>query len=778
MSSNIPRWFFINPFAWCLIALDVALIALTFKWVGLFKRFSPRVTVGSNGAVRLATGKPLANEGKGDTAWDLVTKAFAQYANKRSLGTRKYVGEYLEEGARFPKKQFGAISWRTYAEVAERARNIGKGLLAVGMKALPKDEGKEDGTKFEDTTAPHTALIYEETCADWLTFLFGAWSQSLAVATSYATLGVSSVADAVVECNVKVILCNYRDVEKVAAACTTMPTLTHIVYTTNNVTADDALKKPSVSNAVTVMSIDELIAVGSQSIETDNAPSPDNMAVVMYTSGSTGKPKGVMLRQKQVRASAEALRDMAEGTGLVQGKETYLAYLPAAHILELVAETTMFIFGAEIGYSDPKTISSKGACRLDEATGEVHKDAKMKYPADETQNFAPGGIQAFRPTFMAAVPKIWDILKKGVEEGLGAKPAPVQGLMKLGYAWRSWLLSKGMDSVVFKALFGKVKPILGGRQKLFVSGGGPIASEVQTFIRTMFGAPLVQGYALTETTCSGCVQYSSDPRDGVVGPPVSSVEIMLRSCVEAPEGDPAGKPVPSCLDRNGQPYLQSDTSHYGQKCLGRGEVLIRGPAVGSGYLKQADKTAEAFDTEGWFHSGDIAIFTPDGCIKIVDRLKNLVKLKGGEYIAIESMEKEYSKSIFVNALNGGIMCYGDGSMDRPVALVQANCAELRKWAASQGLSFDDDEALCRDPRVEAAALADLNKEGAKGGVSSLEKLIALTLISGHGDPNRAEPNSPWTPDNGFLTASNKLNRKPIQEGLGALLQPLILKGIR
>ena len=115
-----------------------------------------------------------------------------------------------QAGARFPKKVFGAISWRTYAEVAERARNIGKGLLALGMKSLPKDEGAEGGPKFEDTTAPHTVLVYEETCADWLTFLFGAWSQSLAVATSYATLGMGSVADAAVECNVKGLqLCSY-----------------------------------------------------------------------------------------------------------------------------------------------------------------------------------------------------------------------------------------------------------------------------------------------------------------------------------------------------------------------------------------------------------------------------------------------------------------------------------------------------------------------------------------------------------------------------------------
>merc|ERR1712072_25888 len=107
----------------------------------------------------------------------------------------------------------------------------------------------------------------------------------------------------------------------------------------------------------------------------------------------------------------------------------------------------------------------------------------------------------------------------------------------------------------------------------------------------------------------------------------------------------------------------------------------------------------------------IAIFTPGGCIKIVDRLKNLVKLKGGEYVAIESMEKEYAKSVFVNAINGGILCYGDGSMDRPVAFVQVNVVELRKQANAKGLTFAGDEAMCNDAEMEKIVLADLIKEG-------------------------------------------------------------------
>ena len=186
---------------------------------------------------------------------------------------------------------------------------------------------------------------------------------------------------------------------------------------------------------------------------------------------------------------------------------------------------------------------------------------------------------------MVAVPKIWDILKKGVEQKLSKKSAVVRSIVHFGFAWRNFLVHRGMDSPIFSFLFRKLfVPVLGGRQKLFATGGGPIASEVQSFVRTMFCCPLVQGYALTETCCAGTLQHHSDPRDGVVGPPAASIEIILRDCVE-PRKDKGGnvmRPtqyVPSVRDRNGSGYLRSDRSHYGEPCVGRGEVLIRGPSA-------------------------------------------------------------------------------------------------------------------------------------------------------------------------------------------------------
>jgi len=134
-----------------------------------------------------------------------------------------------------------------------------------------------------------------------------------------------------------------------------------------------------------------------------------------------------------------------------------------------------------------------------------------------------------------------------------------------------------------------------------------------------------------------------------------------------------------------------------------GELILRSDrpwAMNHGYYKNPEATADAW-RNGWFHTGDIGQFMEDGSIRIVDRKKNLVKLKGGEYIAIENMEMSYGNSSFVDAISGGICCYGDGDMDRPIALMQLNKPVAMAWAKNNGkgdAKWDDlkvDKVRCR-----------------------------------------------------------------------------------
>ena len=232
------------------------------------------------------------------------------------------------------------------------------------------------------------------------------------------------------------------------------------------------------------------------------------------------------------------------------------------------------------------------------------------------------------------------------------------------------------------------------------------------------------------------------------------MEVKLESC-------------PDLVDKAGQPYLITDRlDAEGEPIWGRGEILARGSTLSLGYYMMPDVTAEVFEKDGFFHTGDIGQWTKDGSLKIIDRKKNLVKMKGGEYIALEKMEMVYGNSTFVDAVNGGICCYGDGDMDRPVALLQLREEAALKWAKNNGIKKSFEELL-KSPEMNKAVLDDMEKEFKKSELSHLEKLVGVALLA-----------SPWTPENNCLTAASKLQRNTILRQFEDVFNEVKLKGIR
>jgi long-chain acyl-CoA synthetase len=248
------------------------------------------------------------------------------------------------------------------------------------------------------------------------------------------------------------------------------------------------------------------------------------------------------------------------------------------------------------------------------------------------------------------------------------------------------------------------------------------------------------------------IQAVDDPRNGIAGVIIPSCEVKVDS-------------TPDVKDKAGLPYLSTDRKDVeGCPVWGRGEICVRGANVTSGYYMLEDKSEE-FKGDGWLHTGDIGQFMEDGSLRIVDRKKNLVKLKGGEYVALERMEMIFSNSDFVDAISGGVCCYGDGDMDRPVALVQLNEAHTMKWASMNGMSGDF-ETLKKSKELNAAVLDSMKKEHAKSDLSNLEKLVAVSLLT-----------TAWTPENGCLTAANKMQRRVVIEIFTKEFEEVKQKGV-
>lgn len=392
------------------------------------------------------------------TAYDIAKRSFEQFADLNCMATREFLGM---KSVKPPVKEFGDVKWRTYEEVGIMAAKFGASLRKSGLVAAP---AKAD---LNAITTPCSLAIFENTCAEWMIAAQGAFSQSVVVTTIYATLGMDAVIDAIQDGVISAIVCNKRDVKAIVARSKEMPSLKTIIYTSDGVAKNETVDLPSkLRKGVTVVSFEDYVDTGDTEAFPPTPPAPDTKAVLMYTSGSTGKPKGVVITHRQLASAIGA----GEKVFNIKPGSVYLGYLPLAHIMELMAEHAVLSMGCQIGYACPKTLTTKGS-----------------YPQ--------GALEVYSPTHMVAVPKIWDVIKKGVEAKVAASSPVAKFLVQTAFEWRTFANNHGFDTPLFKALvFKKFSKVVGGKLQLAISGGGPLNSEVQVFIRTCFGCPIVQGY--------------------------------------------------------------------------------------------------------------------------------------------------------------------------------------------------------------------------------------------------------------------------------------------
>nr|CCC92738.1 putative fatty acyl CoA synthetase 4 [Trypanosoma congolense IL3000] len=454
----------------------------------------------------------------------------------------------------------------------EYIESFGRGLVELGIPAKSM------------------VTIYEETRWEWLATIYGIWSQGMIATTVYSNLGEDALAYALRETGSHAIICNAKNVELLVKFMIdgVIPD-TVIIYNGDLPTSLDP-------KGCRLMTWKEVVNTGRSAADrlSLNMPSnPDDLALIMYTSGTTGDPKGVMHSHGSLAAGVDALNHrLVAVLGPFEEGESYCAYLPLAHILELGVLNVFMACGALICFGTPFTLTDL--------------TAKPR-----------GDLVEFNPVLLIGVPRIYDTLKKAIQAKL-----PLPGSFKrrvFDHAFKSRLeaYKNGIDTPYWESkVFAATRSILGNKMRMVLSGGGPLSQATEEFVNVML-ARIIQGWGLTETVCIGGVQLPGDIDVGVVGPPLMTEEVKL-------------------LDVEG--YKHTDQPEP------RGEILIRGPFLFKGYYKQEALTKEAIDADGWFHTGDVGSIGPNGTLRIIGRVKALAKNVLGEYIAMEALESMYAQN--------------------------------------------------------------------------------------------------------------------------------------
>ena len=407
---------------------------------------------------------------------------------------------------------------------------------------------------------------------------------------------------------------------------------------------------------------------------------PEDLATIIYTSGTTGLPKGVMLSHANISTTVIAATPRIPG--LPRGQAKTLSFLPVCHSFERFIHYLYMYNGASIYFA--------------EALDTLKADLNM-----------------VQPTIFTAVPRLLEkffdgIVANGTSAG-GVKARIFEWAVSLALKWEPehangafyhWKLG-----IADKLVFSKVRAALGMSNIAAIAcGSAALQPRLLRFFSGM-GAPILEGYGLTETAPVISVNTTAEPgmiRVGYVGKCIDGVEAKIAE---------------------------------------DGEILAKGPNIMMGYYKQPELTAEVM-TGGWFHTGDIGIIE-DGFIKITDRKKEMFKTSAGKYIAPQLIENELKASHLI----AQSMVVGEGR-NFPSAICILNEDGVKEWCSRHDIAYTDFDAMSKDQRVIDRVWQDVEKANANFGQWEKVKKIIIDTEE-------------FTVDNGCLTPTFKVKRKPI-----------------
>jgi long-chain acyl-CoA synthetase len=414
----------------------------------------------------------------------------------------------------------------------------------------------------------------------------------------------------------------------------------------------------------------------SQTERLARAIQPDDLATIIYTSGTTGISKGAMLTHGNMASNIACSLlgfDMHPG-------EISISFLPLSHVTARHVDFSLLYHGVTLAY-----------CPFIENLTETFREV--------------------RPTFCVSVPRVYEKIYAKTESSARGFPkhAIYRWALSVGRANKNAILAGQTPTspawkLANKLVFSKIREGLGGRVKVFISGGAPLGRELAEWFATL-GIRIHEGYGLTETSPVIAVNTPENHRIGTVGKILQNLEVLIAE---------------------------------------DGEILVRGPSVFKGYWNRPEETLNAFQ-DGWFKTGDIGHIDADGYLSVTDRKKELIKTSGGKFIAPQPIEN----SLKLNPLIGTAVILGD-KRKFAFVLISPNFPLLEGWARSNSVPFSAHTELVANPKVQALYEAIVEEVNQK--LARFETLKRVLLI-----PDE------FTAENGALTPTLKLRRRIIED---------------
>lgn len=443
-------------------------------------------------------------------------------------------------------------------------------------------------------------------------------------------------------------------------------------------------------------SLQELIDLGNEYQDIDDLEvaksnvKNEDIATIIYTSGTMGTPKGVMLTHRNILSVVEYLCPLYP----IDETHDTISYLPLSHIYERAVQYCHIYLGCSTYY-----VENLGA--IIDTMGEI------------------------RPHHFSSVPR----LIEKVYHTIVRKGRKLKGFKKTIFFWalelaerydetkkNNGLLYRMKLKIADRLVFKEWRKVFGGNLRLIISGGAAIQPRLIK-IFTAIGIQLSEGYGLTET--SPVIATNSltlgKLKAGTVGVVMDNQEVMIAE---------------------------------------NGEILVKGPNVMLGYYKDEEKTKEAIDENGFFHTGDKGCFDEDGLLKITGRIKEIFKTSMGKYISPVLIENKIKESPFI----GEMLVIGEGQKFA-AALIYPNFEHLRSWCQIKNIPYTKDEEMIKNKDVIIRYRKEIDMYNATLG--DYEQIKKFELIA-----------KEWTIESGEMTASLKPRRSRIMQNYAELVNKI------